>query len=73
MALNFCVVCGRSSTRASWPMTGTVNGISYVACDFHSAVAIATSVVDNGGIPAGIQVWPAQNGKIRKTIPEHGQ
>lgn len=45
MALQFCVVCGRGSTRASW---NNVVG-SFVACDFHSideinyAVANATT------------------------------
>lgn len=74
MAVQFCVVCGRGSPRASWSQSGFVNGIAYVACDFHSQVAIATAVVDSGGIPSTVQAYPAQNGKNgRKQIPEQGQ
>lgn len=31
-----CVVCGNVSTRDVWKNAGVVNGISYVACDFHT-------------------------------------
>lgn len=74
MALQFCVVCGRGSPRGSWPQTGSVNGIAYVACDFHSQAAIVLAVVDSGGISATTQAYPAQNGKnSRKQVPEQGQ
>ena len=72
MALQFCPVCGRGSQRASWNKTGNVNGINYVACDFHSDALIVMSILDMGGIPAGTQVFPAQNGKQRKTIHDSG-
>ena len=68
-ALQFCVVCGRGSTRASWPQSGAINGVSFVACDFHSQAAIASAVVDFGAYAAGLQVFPAQL-RIRKTIHE---
>lgn len=70
MAFQFCVVCGRGSQRASWPKSGFVNTIAYVACDFHSQPAIEISVIDSGGVPATAQVFPAQNGKIRKQVEE---
>jgi hypothetical protein len=41
----YCVVCGRGSTRSTW---NTTNG-TFVACDFHSidefnyAVSVATT------------------------------
>lgn len=72
MSLQFCVVCGRGSQRASWNKTGAVNTISYVACDFHSQSIIDIAVIDSGGVPATAQVWPAQNGKQRKQIQETG-
>ena len=73
MALQFCTVCGRGSTRASWPNSGFVNGTAYVACDFHSQVVIQIAVIDMIGPPTNAQVFPAQNGKHRKTIPEDGE
>jgi hypothetical protein len=70
MAVQFCVVCGRVSQRASWPRSGTVNGVAYVSCDFHSRAAILMSVLDTGGIPSTTQVYQSQHGKVRKTVPE---
>lgn len=72
MALQFCPVCGRGSQRASWNKQGSVNGIAYVACDFHSQTIIDIAVIDTGGVPATAQVFPAQNGKQRKQIQETG-
>jgi Zn ribbon nucleic-acid-binding protein len=43
---NTCVVCGRSSTRATWN-NNNVYGSTYVACDFHSQAAIQASVQAN--------------------------
>lgn len=54
MAVQFCVVDGRASSRASWANSGSVNGISYVACDFHSINAIQQAVMKSGvgqGVP----------------------
>ena len=36
MAVLYCVVCGRGSTRSTWNNTQTVGANTYVACDFHS-------------------------------------
>lgn len=46
MAVQFCVVDGRASTRASWNKSGSVNGNVYVACDFHSLNAIESAVLN---------------------------
>lgn len=73
MALQFCVVCGRGSQRPSWNKTGNVNAINYVSCDFHTQSSIDIAVIDSGGVPAGVQAFPAQNGKVRKTISEGGE
>jgi hypothetical protein len=72
MSLQFCAVCSRGSTRPLWNKTGNVNGISYVACDFHSQAVTDISVIDSGGIPSTTQVYPAQNNRWRKQILESG-
>lgn len=48
MALLYCVVCSRSSTRTTW---NNVVG-SYVACDFHTQAEILTAIANAGGAPA---------------------
>lgn len=35
MAVQFCVVCGRGSSRSSWNYSVTIGPNTYVACDFH--------------------------------------
>jgi len=74
MAINFFVVCGRASSRASWNNSGTMAGTSYVACDFHTQVAIVTSVIDSGGVPANALFYGPQNERnLRRTIHERGE
>lgn len=46
MAVQFCVVDGRASTRSVWNKSGSVNGNAYVACDFHSQNAIESAVLN---------------------------
>jgi len=52
-----CIVCGRTSTRASWNnnnVYGTVN----VACDFHSQNSIQAAVKSGGSAVPSVQNIP---------------
>ena len=44
MALQFCVVCGRGSTRSLWNYSMTVGPTTYVGCDFHSFAEFQASI-----------------------------
>jgi len=64
MALLVCVVCGRTSTRATWNNTN-VYGTTKVACDFHSQNVIQAAVT------TGNAAQPTQD-NIPKTHHERG-
>ena len=53
MALLTCIVCGRSSTRATWNNTN-IQGSGNVACDFHSINLITNTMTQAGGPPTAV-------------------
>lgn len=51
MALQFCVVCGRGSSRSTWNISisslyGNDFPTPYVACDFHSLDEVEASILN---------------------------